>query len=55
MLELRKKEVMKNVMRVSDGRRHQKKVVEAKEDVMVQVIEEDGRRKEGEGMGKVVE
>lgn len=53
MLELGQKEVMKNV--ISDGRRYQKKMVEEKQDVMVQVTEEDGRGKEdrrnGEGGG----
>lgn len=37
---------------VSDGRRHQKKVVEENEDVMVQVTEEDARGKEGREDGE---
>lgn len=37
---------------VSDGRRHQKKVMEENEDRMVQVTEEDGRGKEGRGNGE---
>lgn len=37
---------------VSDGRRHQKKVVEENEDMMVQMTEENGRGKEGTGNGE---
>lgn len=40
--------------KVSDGRRHQKKLVEEKQNVMVQVTEEDGRGKKAERMEKVV-
>lgn len=35
---------------ISDGRRHQKKMVEEKEDVMMQVTEKEDRRN-GEGDG----